>query len=679
MNVSTKLLVQISANTSQFVAGLNQANRSMGLMQKSLVSLKNTLVGTFGAYAVINGIQEAVKTLAEFDKVMTQVSVITGSGKLTNGFAQLELSALKLGSTTQYTAKEVANLQLEFGRLGFSTKEILNSTEATVNLATATGEGLARSAEIAGSTLRAFNLDASQMGRVTDVMAAALNNSALTLDSFADGIKYVSPVAASVNVSLEETAAMMSVLADAGIKGTQAGTSLRRIFTMLTDDGKPLQERLDALAKAGINLAAANDEVGLYAQTALLVITKYKPKIDQLTEAYNKAIGATKQMSAEMQDNLGTAITKVGTAWDSLILSFKNSTGFLKQDMTNLATFLNLWAIDSAKAFNLVFDLSDGAFDRAKDEIKKYYEVLEEGQKKQDDLITQKAKQAIHGFGTSDKEVERIRKAYATQKDGAEIYARVLQILLEEQKKEAEALVKKTADQVAANDALEESNKLYQEAIKLASQLGNEENNRMLSKAAMRDFNIARPDIASKQNQGIIGGGTNLEEFFGNMRNEQMDTLYEKLHKLRKEYQELNISQAQFLGMGVQEWAYFGNRVGDSIGRIIGKEEDLAVAMAKTSASILDSIQNIILANIARGSSALFAANPILGAAVIGIGFGVAKGLLNMIGRNKSTPNTGSTSVRGNSRMEVYGRFEMSGKTAVALVKSGSYSNAITG
>lgn len=154
------------------------------------------------------------------------------------------------------------------------------------------------------------------MGRVTDVMAAALNNSALTLDSFADGIKYVSPVAAAVNVSLEETASMMSVLADAGIKGTQAGTSLRRIFTMLTDSGKPLQQRLDELAKSGLTLAGANDEVGLYAQTALLVLTRYKTKIDELNQAYKEAKGETNDMARAMEDNLATAITKyrqVGT------------------------------------------------------------------------------------------------------------------------------------------------------------------------------------------------------------------------------------------------------------------------------------------------------------------------------------------------------------------------------
>src|SRR3990172_6716813 len=156
--------------------------------------------------------------MAEFDREMTQVRVITGaSGK---AFQMLEKYALRIGSSTKFAAKEVAGLQLEFGRLGFSTREILLSTKATVSLATATGEDLRRSAEIAGSTLRGFNLDASEMGRVTDVIAKRLNESALSLDSFADGVKYVAPVAASLGVTIEETTAMLSVLADAGIKGT---------------------------------------------------------------------------------------------------------------------------------------------------------------------------------------------------------------------------------------------------------------------------------------------------------------------------------------------------------------------------------------------------------------------------------------------------------------------------
>ena len=323
--ISTQLVYEASLHSGQFQMGVTKMSKSMDLLTKAAGRFKNTFLGVFSAYAVIGAIKDAVNTIADFDKAMVGVKVITGA--TASQFDLLQKSARLLGSTTQYTAKEVANLQLEFGRLGFSTREILQATGATVDLATATGEGLARSAEIAGSTLRAFNMDASQMERVTNAIGNALNYSALTLDSFAEGIKYVAPVAAAMNVSIEETSSLLSVLADAGIKGSQAGTSLRRIFTLLTKDGKPLNDKLQELSRSGITLAGANDEVGLYAQTALLVLVKYKSRVDELTKAFNENQTAIKEMARAMENNLGTQLKKVSTSWDAFILSLDEGKG----------------------------------------------------------------------------------------------------------------------------------------------------------------------------------------------------------------------------------------------------------------------------------------------------------------------------------------------------------------
>jgi TP901 family phage tail tape measure protein len=198
----------------------------------------------------------AVKTFAEFEQSMAKVNAV--SGATATQFKALNQLAKDLGASTRFTATEVADLMLNYSKLGFSASEIEAMTGATLNLALATGEDLAKSAEVAGSTLRAFGLDADQMLRVTDVMAKSFSSSALDLDRFSESMKYVAPVAAAAGISLEEASAMLSILANNGIKGSQAGTSLRRIITDLGATGGNVAGAIANLANKGLNLGECN-------------------------------------------------------------------------------------------------------------------------------------------------------------------------------------------------------------------------------------------------------------------------------------------------------------------------------------------------------------------------------------------------------------------------------------
>lgn len=340
-SLSSRLFVKLLADSSGLISEATKANRTLGSIERAATRLQNTLIGTFGAYHLIQGIGNAVKSMAEFERQMASVRAISGATNVQ--LQQLRESAISIGGASLYSAKQVAELQVEFARLGFSTEEILNATEATVDLATATGENLARSAEIAGSTMRAFALDSEQMTHVTDVMAEALNKTALTLDSYADAIKYVSPVAHATGVSLEEVSAMLGVLSNAGIKGSQAGTSLRRIFTLLTQEGGSLQERMQALAEKGITLADAHDEVGLYAQTALLVLARETEQTNQLAKGMLNLTGTTKELASVMKDNLAGDMDRLSNSWDSLIQRIDGSSVPRRfyQGMQNFVDFLS--------------------------------------------------------------------------------------------------------------------------------------------------------------------------------------------------------------------------------------------------------------------------------------------------------------------------------------------------
>lgn len=311
-------------------ASLGQNQRNVGNYFKDIVKGGLTTIGiATGITAAFNGIKSAIKTIAEFEQVMSKVKGI--SGATGEEFRQLQKDALRIGAATQYTAAQVGGLQLEFAKLGFTTPEILAATEATVQLATATGEDLAKSAETAATVVRAYGLNASETQRVVDVMASSFNKSALGLDNFSEGIKYVGPVAKAANVSIEETAALMSALADAGIKGSNAGTALRTILSQLDKTGKPLSKSLADLASKGLTLADAEDEVGRNAKTALLVLADNVPKIDELTTAYNNANGSAKEMAAIMEDNLISDTNKLSSAWDGFILALNSGNGVISK------------------------------------------------------------------------------------------------------------------------------------------------------------------------------------------------------------------------------------------------------------------------------------------------------------------------------------------------------------
>lgn len=358
-SVLAKMAVQIVANQAQFAAAMKQSQLQMRAFQKTAQTLNSTLQGFgvgLGLMELARGIQFAISTAADFQSTMSEVRAITGAtGK---EFKALEDDAKRLGGSTKYTATQVAELQIAYARLGFSTSEILDATEATLSLAAATGEDLAKSADVAGATVRGFGLNASETLKVVDVMASSFNKTALGLENFTESMKYVAPVANAAGATVEETTAMLGVLADAGIRGSMAGTSLRKIFTDMTRDGRPLQERLAELGEKGITLADSFDEVGRTAQTSLLILSKNTEKTNELTKALQNSSGEAKKMADIMQDNLTGDVTKLKSATEGLILKLVEADGAMRDFIQALTDLAVLAADDDfVKGMKIWFDM----------------------------------------------------------------------------------------------------------------------------------------------------------------------------------------------------------------------------------------------------------------------------------------------------------------------------------
>lgn len=355
-SIVKEMQILISATTKGLNTAISQATGAFKTFETA-VNKTNNILQSFGVgfalYKITGVLTDAVGTLADFGQQMAEVRALTGATD--DEFAKLTDSAKALGASTKFTASEIGSLQANLARLGFSTNEILQATEGITKLAVATGEDLAKSADVVGSTLRSFGLEATQTQRVVDVMAESFNKSALGLENFTEAIKFVAPIAAQAGLSIEETTALLGTLADNGIRGSLAGTSLRKIITDLGTESGDLSERLKKLAARGLTGADAMSEVGRTAYASLLILAQNADKTDALANGLNNAAGAAEKAAAIMGDTLAGDLDKLSSAYDGLILSQAEADGTLRT-VTQAATgFLNAVA-DKDNAFGKFLD-----------------------------------------------------------------------------------------------------------------------------------------------------------------------------------------------------------------------------------------------------------------------------------------------------------------------------------
>jgi len=232
--------VELFCKDNRFTRGLRIAERRLRAFGQKVSQIGKRMLLFSGAIAT--PLAFASRTFAGFEDQMKAVQAVTGA--VGDEFDRLYDQAKRLGRTTSFTAAQVAGGMLSLGRAGFNPAEIEAAIPGVLNLARATGTDLAMATDIAAGTLRAFSLEADQMGRVTDVLVATANNSAQTMEDLGESMKYAAPIAEEYGLSLEETAKALGVLANMQIKGSMAGTTLRQVMLQLADPNvrRQLQE-----------------------------------------------------------------------------------------------------------------------------------------------------------------------------------------------------------------------------------------------------------------------------------------------------------------------------------------------------------------------------------------------------------------------------------------------------
>lgn len=290
----------------------------------------------------------SVKTAADFESSMSKVAAV--SGATGSDLEALSKKAREMGSKTKFSASEAAEAMNYMAMAGWKTEDMLSGIEGVMNLAAASGEDLATTSDIVTDALTAFGLSAQDSGHFADVLAAASSNANTNVSMMGETFKYAAPIAGALGFSVEDTAEAIGLMANAGIKGSQAGTSLRTIMTNLSGDVKicgqnigevtiattnadgSMRDLSDILADCRVafsglseseQAAAAEALVGKNAMSGFLALMNASEgDIDKLSGAIDNCNGAAQNMADIMNDNLEGQLTILKSQLQELAISF---------------------------------------------------------------------------------------------------------------------------------------------------------------------------------------------------------------------------------------------------------------------------------------------------------------------------------------------------------------------
>lgn len=327
----------------------NTAGNNMVRTGKKITTAGSAL--TKGVTTPILAIGTAsIKTAAEFESGMSNVQAIAGASA--EEMEQLRDKAIEMGAKTKYSAKESADAFSYMATAGWDTTEMLNGIEGIMYLAGATGEDLAQTSDIVTDSLTAFGLTASDTTHFVDVLAETANATNTDVDKMGETFKYVAPVAGALGYSIEDTSVAIGLMANQGIKASQAGTALRSLLTNLS---KPTKQMKGAMEDLGISLTDSQGNMkslseimsdlrgsfaGLseaekanYAATIagktgmsglLAIVNSTDEDFDSVTKSINNCTGAAKEMYDIATDNLTGRLTILKSTIESIAISIGN-------------------------------------------------------------------------------------------------------------------------------------------------------------------------------------------------------------------------------------------------------------------------------------------------------------------------------------------------------------------
>ena len=355
VNMGTAI-AYLELDTSKFSKGFRSALSDLKVFGDKSATAESKLKGLSSSFKTTGGLltktvtaplvgigTAAVAVTSKFQSKMSEVKAI--SGATGNEFSSLKKKAIEMGAKTKYSATEAASAFKYMAMAGWDTNDMLSGISGVMNLAAASGEDLATTSDIVTDALTAFGLSAKDSSHFADILAQASSRSNTNVGLMGETFKYVAPVAGALGYSAEDCAVAIGLMANSGIKASQAGTALRSLFTRLA---KPTDTVAAAMEKYNISLTDANGNMkpfstlmvemrdrfsglsqaqkanlaatlaGQEGMSGLLAIVNSSDKdFKSLTDSINNADGAAERMSETMLDNLSGAVTLLKSALES--------------------------------------------------------------------------------------------------------------------------------------------------------------------------------------------------------------------------------------------------------------------------------------------------------------------------------------------------------------------------
>lgn len=420
-NVSLKNMGDLAKSTG----GLLKSSMGVGLAEVK-IGVGTMIKGMIGAQAVISGFQKliglfksGVQSIVDFEAANSKLAAILGT--TSNNIKDLTLDAQRLGSATKYTASEATNLQIELAKLGFSRKEILQSTEGILKFAQATGSDLPEAAALAGAALRMFGAETSETERYVSAMAVATTKSALSFSYLQTAMPIVGPVAKAFNFQIEDTLALLGKLADAGFDASMSATATRNILLNLADGSGKLAKALGGpvntlpelvaglkkLKEQGVDL---NTTLELTDKRSVAAFNAFLTAADKIVPLRKQITGVTNElndMANTMGENVQGAVAGLSSAWEAFMLSFMNSTGPAKSFLDFLAKGIRNIAHELKDNNQLQEEANNKAIASAQSEMSKS-DILEKNTKNMQRLY----QEYINSGMSADKAAQKAKEDY---------------------------------------------------------------------------------------------------------------------------------------------------------------------------------------------------------------------------------------------------------------------------
>lgn len=327
----------------------------------SLTKMKQTLIGFFNGIGltivslVTGSFRDAFNLIVDFEKANSKLAGILSVSR--DSIKDMEAAARQLGATTVYSAAQVTGLQIELAKLGFAKEQILQMEGAVLKFAKAVDTDLSRASAFAGAALRIFNKDASETENVLATFAVATTKTALDFSKLEASLSTVGPVANSFGLSIEDTTALLGMLANAGFDASSAATATRNIILNLCDAngslakalGQPVHNATDLasglkkLNAEGVDLAKALELTDKRSVAAFSTFLNQADNITALRDSITGVTGDFRQMSETMGDNVAGAMAGLKSAAEELVLKISSGTNGPIKDLIKALTTLVQW------------------------------------------------------------------------------------------------------------------------------------------------------------------------------------------------------------------------------------------------------------------------------------------------------------------------------------------------